>query len=387
MSWTRLRLNRGEALCAGAGGSDGVDDSAGHIADAQRQTGQRAAHVGDRVVAGALAPARWQVGLWGGSQAHHRGDVVGQDFAGYVDDQRLLRQARENLDSEAAFETFASLFEAPALIMDICKEFGREGFFVQVGGQNADRAIAGDLASQTPSGMSDAAAAVAFVIGAGLVERHPETQSARVQEFLGCAAATVVVAAHDKAGAVDVEQSRQLGGCVAAVEHADITGPDWVERADEPAAFVRSLAVHADVKERCCAGQVQRKQAPIGIGRRALEQTRPYGRHQHRGIGDHHTQAASTLDETGLIGTLNDATSELGQRGRVLAQTEAKRPASVIRCDRLRIYSDASTRAASAGSRPRTKALGWSGYRAILANSSAATRVDECSISDCTRPQ
>ena len=114
MSRTRLRSTRDEALRAGAKDGDGVDDSAAHIADEQHQTGQQAAHVGGRVGAIALARAGWQIGLLGGGQAHQRGDVVGQDFGRYVDQQRLLRQARDGFEFETVFEAFEGLFDAPS---------------------------------------------------------------------------------------------------------------------------------------------------------------------------------------------------------------------------------------------------------------------------------
>ena len=138
MSGTRLRSTRDESLCVGAEDGDGVADGAAHVADEQHQAGQQAAHVGDSIGSVAGARALGQIGLMRSGRAQQRGDVVGQDFGRDVDQQGVLRQARDGFELEAVLEPFEGLLDAPSPVVELGKQLGREGFFVQVGGQNAD---------------------------------------------------------------------------------------------------------------------------------------------------------------------------------------------------------------------------------------------------------
>ena len=88
MSGTRLRSAREEALQGAAERGDGLRDGGGDIADEQHQPRQQALHQECRIGSVALARTR-QVSGVGCGQAHQRGDVVGQDLGGHVDEQGL----------------------------------------------------------------------------------------------------------------------------------------------------------------------------------------------------------------------------------------------------------------------------------------------------------
>lgn len=101
---TRLRSTGDEALRGGGEQGDGLRDGGAHVADEQHQTGQDALHEGDCVGSIALTRAGGKIGVLGGGSAHQRGDVVGQDLGGHVDDEGLLAQARDGFEVQPMFE-------------------------------------------------------------------------------------------------------------------------------------------------------------------------------------------------------------------------------------------------------------------------------------------
>ena len=122
---TRLRSTRDESLRVGGEGGNGVADRLTDVADEQREAGQQAAHVGEGIGSVAHARTLGQVGLFGGGRAKQRGDVVSQDFGRHVDQQGLLRQARDGFEFEAVLEPFEGLLDAPALAADRLSRQGR----------------------------------------------------------------------------------------------------------------------------------------------------------------------------------------------------------------------------------------------------------------------
>ena len=70
-----------------------------------------------------------------------------------------------------------------------------------------------------------------------------------------------------------------------------------------------------------------------------------------------------------------------------LPQTEAKKPSSIACCDWLRIDISAPINAGSGSLRLRANALGWSGCRAICANSSEVIRSASSSVKFCMNLQ
>ena len=113
---TRLRSTRDEALRGGGEQGDGLREGCAQVADEQHQTGQQALHEGGCVGSIALARAGGKLGELGGCSAHQRGDVVGQDLGGHVDDEGLLAQARDGFEVQPMFEPLESFLGAPALV-------------------------------------------------------------------------------------------------------------------------------------------------------------------------------------------------------------------------------------------------------------------------------
>ena len=59
----------------------------------------------------------------------------------HIDDQGLLAQARDGLEFDAVFLALEGLLDAPALVVEIAEQGGREASAVEVGGQHADLAV------------------------------------------------------------------------------------------------------------------------------------------------------------------------------------------------------------------------------------------------------
>ena len=219
-----------------------------HVADEQHQPGQYALQDGGCVGSIALARARGKISVLGGGCTHQRGDVVGQDLGGHVDDQGLLAQPRDRFEVQPMLEPLECFFDTPALVVEIAEQRRREALSVQVGGEHADLAIGCELAHQAQPGSAGGAAPIAHVIDAWGVQRHAGLDGARAQERLGSAPAAVVVAPHDEADATRVQQRHQPGRRIAAIKHQHIVGPKQTQGLDEHAALGHELAVHAGVQ-------------------------------------------------------------------------------------------------------------------------------------------
>jgi hypothetical protein len=92
--------------------------------------------------------------------AVQRGDVVGQDLGGHIDDQRLLAQARDGLQVQAVLQTFERLLDTPALVLQLAEQGGREGLSVQVGDQHPDLAVGCRLVHESHLGRAGRAAPI-----------------------------------------------------------------------------------------------------------------------------------------------------------------------------------------------------------------------------------
>ena len=66
-----------------------------------------------------------KIGVLGGCSAHQRGDVVGQDLGGHVDDEGLLARPRDGFEVQPMFEPLESFLDAPALACRVNSGPGR----------------------------------------------------------------------------------------------------------------------------------------------------------------------------------------------------------------------------------------------------------------------
>jgi hypothetical protein len=212
MRGARPGATRHEALRGGAEDRDRLEEYFAHVADEQHQPGQQSLHQAGRVGSIASARPRRQVGLLGGRRTHQGRDVVDQDLGRDVDEQRLLRQARDGFEVQAMLEPLEGLFDASTPVVEVGELLRRELRGVQVGDERANLAIGRDLANQTSLRRLGRTAPVAHITGVRRAEHHACLGGARAQERPGGAPATVVVAAHDEADRASVEQGDEPSG-------------------------------------------------------------------------------------------------------------------------------------------------------------------------------
>ena len=273
-SGTRLRATMHEALRSGRQNVSGIGDGRAHVTDQQHQSRQQALHEAGGVGTVALSRSSGKVGLLGCGGAHQRGDVVGQDFGGDVDDQGLLAQARDGFEVQSVFEPFECFFDAPALVVEVAEQRSVEALSVQVGGEHADTAIGRCLSHQAQVWSPSRAPPIAHIVATGRVQRHASLGGTRAKKRLGGAPAAIVVATHDEADTARVEQGHQPGRRIAAVEHQHIVGAEQIQRLDEHASLGHEAAVHAGVQRQLGTRQEQREQALVRLCRRACIRNR-----------------------------------------------------------------------------------------------------------------
>ena len=91
---------------------------------------------------------RWQSGVLAGRLTDQRAQVVSEHLGKHIDQQRVLAQARGTFQLGAVFESFESLFNSPALMVELAKH--RHGKIL--GGQtrrhHARLPIGGDQANE-----------------------------------------------------------------------------------------------------------------------------------------------------------------------------------------------------------------------------------------------
>ncbi len=126
MRRTRTGATPNETLVCGAKQGDGVGDDSGHVAQEEHQRWKQALHGKGGIAADALARVGCMFSLNAGGVAHQRGDVVGQQLGGQVDDQGLLTQPRDGLKFERVLQALEGFFDTPALVVEIADEGRRE---------------------------------------------------------------------------------------------------------------------------------------------------------------------------------------------------------------------------------------------------------------------
>lgn len=291
MSWTRSGATRHEALRGRGEQRECVPDLerevVGDEQHAREQPGQEAGGVG----AIALARTRRQVGLVAGGQAQHRGDVVGQDLGGDIDEQGLLGQARDAFQVKAMLEPLEGFLDAPALVIEVAEDIGREVALVEVGGQHTHEAAGGSLADQAHAWRRARASEVGRVARAGAAEIDPLLLRPRGQEPALGGPAAGVVAAHTEANASGVQDGDQPRSRVAAVEHEHVVGTQAIQGLEQHLPLADLGAMHAGMHGQFRAGKVQGEQALISARRGAVQpMAGPHRRRQERGVGGDHAQ-------------------------------------------------------------------------------------------------
>ena len=313
MGWAGSGWSRNEALRDGGELSDDVMDETSEINGGEQHAGQDLGHECCCVGAVALARPGGQVGVFAGGGAQEGGDVVGQDLGGYVHEQGLLGQARDAFQVQPVLDAFEGFLDAPALVIEVAEDLGREVALVEIGGQHAHEPAGGCLAHQTHAGSCVGAAEVGHVACAGAVEFDPLLLRAAGHESAGGEPPAGVVTAHDEADAALDEQCDQPCGRGSAVEHQHIVGTQAVEGFEQHLALADLGAVHAGVQSQFGTGQIQREQALItSRGRAAWRMAAAYRRCENRGISGHDAQTAPQRDHGRRA--LDEPVIEIGQR-------------------------------------------------------------------------
>ena len=125
---------------------DGADDRIDDVAHEQQYAGQDALYQPGRVAPVASALALRQPGGVGGHYCHQRAQVVGQHLGGYINDLRLLAQARDRFEVQEVLQALERLLAAPALVIQLAEGGGICLIGAQVGGQHTDGVAGGDVA-------------------------------------------------------------------------------------------------------------------------------------------------------------------------------------------------------------------------------------------------
>ena len=194
---------------------------------------RRGSRLRGRVGAIALARVRRQIGLLGGGQANQRGDVVGQDLGGHVDEHGLLRQARDGFELEPLLEPFERLLNAPALVIEICEQLWRECLTVQVGGQRAQLDL---MANEQGVGVNQSGSLAARSRGITLDLAGNLTTAGSVQTSLGGAVTLSAPAiALNNAALVSDGLALLQSGDAQALLNRTVSGSDVLLSAGAPA--------------------------------------------------------------------------------------------------------------------------------------------------------
>ena len=154
-------------------GLQGLGDAADDVTHAVENGRQKFGQQSGRVRALAL-PLGELAGLgaeaWGGlgGSTHQRGKVVRQHFGSHVQQQGLLREARDGLQGPSVLEALEGFFDAPAGVIQVTKAPRREVTVLQIGGQQALPAGGGDMANQAHLGRASGAtqSATSWALGA-----------------------------------------------------------------------------------------------------------------------------------------------------------------------------------------------------------------------------
>jgi hypothetical protein len=166
----------------------------------------------------ALARTRLLIGMVGrsgrsGGSAHQRGDVVGQNLGRHVSDKGLVRQTRGRFKVQPGLDPLKCLVDSSALVKQVTERRGRALFGIDVGGEQADLAVARNSAHPLQRGRLGEAIPSAHIVSAWRAQHHRAVQRGRATK--GCGGtpdpAPASVAGHDGANATGTEQGHQSG--------------------------------------------------------------------------------------------------------------------------------------------------------------------------------
>ena len=202
-------------------------------------------------------------------------------------------------------------------MVQITEELGGEVPGVKVGHHHALRAGGGHALDQAHRQWRARAAPILGILGAGPVDRDVRFDGRAAREGLDRRPAAVVVAADDEADTSLHQRGQQPARGVAAVKHQHVVGLQALQRLHQHRPLGDAGTVDAGVKHELGTGQVKREQPLIRLSQVLGSSAAANGRHEHRGVAGHHTQAVPSGDQARSVGPINQPIVEPRQRGHV----------------------------------------------------------------------
>lgn len=132
-------------------GGQGIGSCCPCLSDAEQAPGKNGFECAERI--GAIGAGTGADRVLGCAAAEQGAQVVSQDLGGEVLLQGEVVQPRRCLQAQAMLDAFERFLDAPALVVERTELRGRVRLGIeQIGHQDADLAIRGDVANQAHSG-------------------------------------------------------------------------------------------------------------------------------------------------------------------------------------------------------------------------------------------
>jgi hypothetical protein len=216
--------------------------------------------------------------------------VVGQHFGGDINDTGLLAQAAAAFNFQAVLEAFEGFFDAAALVVQLPKNLNGKHLRHQVGEQDTHLATGADTSQPHAWGLPKKRV-ILGILNAGHAQGNYRLAGTAAQKLAHHLETAVIIAAHAKADTLLLQQGNQPSGRIASVKHQHIIGLQVLQVHKKHLTLARLGAAELGMQAQLRAGQIQAKQALIGLGCKARLVARTGGGHEHRGVFGHHTQA------------------------------------------------------------------------------------------------